>query len=95
MAFTTSRLDIDVFSGRRNRRPLQNVDNEKCIYESNRNSPPYRGMCYNRTKVVEIRINTGLFVVFNCIQFAQNHCIFDLIHSNSGVKFHSAVVLCD
>ena len=29
-------------------------------------------MCYNRTKVVETRINTDFFGIFDKTQFAQN-----------------------
>ena len=43
-------------------------------------------MCYNRTKVVKTRINTGLLAVFDWTQFAQKH----KIHSKKRSKFHSA-----
>ena len=44
-------------------------------------------MCYNRTKVVETRINTGLLAVFDWTQFAQKHKIHSKKRSELSLRF--------
>jgi len=59
------------------------------IYESKWYCQKSGGMCYNRAKVVEARINTVFFTVFDWTQFTQKH----KIHSKSEVNITSLLEL--